>query len=318
MKKFIHVIVLVVVLVVGAFVSLVGYGIYSRSDNKFFSKELEYTQVSQEFENTFNTIDLTLTGDHKLVLQQGEKFSVTYSESKFNDFSVEEKNGVLKLTESSDYIEWKKFLFYKKKQTDVIVTVPQDSQIALKGNLMGVVSAELPDWQYTDIDLNICGSAKITAPHINASKLAFNVTGVADIKLNCDTQTVTLQGIGSMATELSGKCDKFKVDVSGTAALNVRGLECNSAFIEIYGTSACNMTGNAEELTVNTSGTCNLSAKDFSVGRVTLYSSGTTMAKVSVTDELNLSGGGTLNVDYWGEPRITDRVSGTKKIRKMN
>lgn len=122
---------------------------------------------------------------------------------------------------------------------------------------------------------------------------------------------VELDCIGDLAFE-----DLF-IEASGATEID---LDLNTELLEIglSGSSEIDLSGTASEMTIDASGAAELFAEDLELKTCYLSISGAGSAVVNVSDLLDIDISGAASVKYKGEPRISQRVSGAAKVRRID
>ena len=114
--------------------------------------------------------------------------------------------------------------------------------------------------------------------------------------------------VGAMALE--------GVAVSGSGQVTAAGVAADSFDVEISGSGRVEVTGAAGTLAVDISGSGRYVGEDFEASVGTVRVSGSGEAVVNVTDDLDVDVSGSGGVQYIGDPRITESVTGSGDISR--
>lgn len=316
MKKLI--ISMVIIIAVGALVAGIGCAVYFKGNNRLFSKDAEYKVASYISPSSFTEMDLELCSGHRLILQYGDGYSLTYSDSLLSKFNVETKDGKLNVKEKSNSLKWWNRIMYRQETTDIILTVPEGSKLSLRGTISGSLSAELPDWEYGDFDLIIAGSTSITGKNITADDINVTASGSAKFGVGGTLKSVNVIASGSADIELSGSATSLKASVSGSVDLSCEQFDCPIIDVDSSGSSDISLSGTGSKLTVHSSGSTDIYAKDFSLLTAAIHSSGSCDAEINVSVKLTVSVSGSADIKYWGNPSIENIGSNRARIKKMD
>lgn len=146
--------------------------------------------------------------------------------------------------------------------------------------------------------------------------------------------------------ELSGAVEAFvealtttdlHLQVNGASTVNIGVLQADAARLEATGASkitiaridthrlTANASGASEIrltdgeplafLTAHISGASDISAANLQASDATLHVSGASKAVVNVVEQLNVEASGASRVDYTGNPRIQQRITGASSVR---
>ncbi|MDE6614877.1 MAG: DUF2807 domain-containing protein, partial [Clostridia bacterium] len=204
---------MIVLLIIGAVICGGGAMMYSQSDNRIFEKDLEYTEKEYVAQSQINAIDFSLSGNYNFILQKGDNCSISYSESEISQITVSETDGILKLREK---IKWTKIIsswYHKQPKTDLILTLPEYVVLSMRCHFSGMVTLDLPEWEFGNIDMKISGAATIASnTFIKANDVNFDVSGTcsANIKGELDNLDVKVSGASEMAFDGSAQSINMK------------------------------------------------------------------------------------------------------------
>lgn len=108
--------------------------------------------------------------------------------------------------------------------------------------------------------------------------------------------------------------DQLKVSGSGASRLNMEKLAAKQLNISLSGSQKAELSGQVEDQSIKLSGSASYTASDLTTTRTHIKASGSSALKVRARDELNVSISGSGKVEYWGTPRVTQKVSGSGSV----
>lgn len=95
------------------------------------------------------------------------------------------------------------------------------------------------------------------------------------------------------------KANDLKLDVSG--ASEIKGtINVGKLDMDISGASVARLSGTASDATIDASGACKINSYDLSIKTCKASSSGASMVKITVTDEINADASGGSDIYYKG------------------
>jgi len=134
----------------------------------------------------------------------------------------------------------------------------------------------------TVIDLesvSISGAGDVNCDDLSTEKLEFDISGAGDIDFNIDAESIEITSSGAGDINFAGKVDSQDVDISGVGKYNARELESRQCRISVSGAGT---------------------------------------ATVNVSEELDIIISGVGNVNYVGNPHITQDISGLGRIKSID
>jgi len=94
-------------------------------------------------------------------------------------------------------------------------------------------------------------------------------------------------------------------------------LEVSNLSIDTSGSSTIELWGNATDVNITASGLVNIMASDLQTTDVAIDGSGSTRAELSASSSIDATLSGFANIRYIGNPTITQNISGSGSIRRM-
>jgi putative autotransporter adhesin-like protein len=112
------------------------------------------------------------------------------------------------------------------------------------------------------------------------------------------------------------KADKLAFSVSGEGALRIEGLDVNELGIAVSGTVKAELSGRAAEQRIAISGAGNYRAPELTSdsARVAVSGAGKVLVNVAKTLKIAIAGAGT--VEYIGDPKVSQEISGVGRVRR--
>lgn len=315
MKKFM--IAMIVILAVGALLIGVGCAVYFSGDNKFHSVDPNYVESTYVAEQGFNDVNLNFKGWHQVTFKHGDAFSVRYFNSDLSTFSIKNENGTL--TVSEDYVKtlnWLDRLKFNIRKTDVEITVTNETVLSLGGEISGSTDVNLPDWNFSGINLKVSGSANLRGANLKIGEVKLDVAGSADVNIGGEFKVLNFKASGSADINVSGKADSLTVNSSGSVDIEALGFTCPYVEINSAGSLDAELSGTGDKLKVSSSGSCDIEAEYFALSEVNIDSSGSIDAELKVSNTLNVHSSGSADIEYYGNPQISTSGSGRPRIVK--
>ncbi|MES3018568.1 MAG: head GIN domain-containing protein [Bacteroidota bacterium] len=132
-----------------------------------------------------------------------------------------------------------------------------------------------------------------------------------------DINSIRAGGVTHLFSQNVINAEKLDLEVSGVsnAKLEIKTKELN---VQGSGTSNVTLTGSADAVNARTSGVANIKAYELSAQSVKSESSGASNIYVAVSKTISAKASGASNINYKGDPQVTNEgTSGASHIRKM-
>lgn len=143
----------------------------------------------------FNGIHFKAVG--KVMLSQGETEGLTIQADPEVRALIhsEVKDGILKITQETDWKDWTGFRLIDKGMTTFHVTMKEIKSITF----LGVGSVDSADIKSDSLSIILSGPGTVTIGSVKANALNIEISGVGsvDIAGTCADQNITLSGAGS-------------------------------------------------------------------------------------------------------------------------
>lgn len=109
--------------------------------------------------------------------------------------------------------------------------------------------------------------------------------------------------------------DSFRIQLSGASVCQVSG-EFENTNVLLSGASNLTLTGYGNSLNAEVSGASDLQAFHYGVAEADIEVSGSSRAKISVSDDLKAEASGSSIIYYRGEPSVSMNTSGSSSVVK--
>jgi hypothetical protein len=131
-----------------------------------------------------------------------------------------------------------------------------------------------------------------------------------------DIRALDLTGLGSI---YAGQIEAHRLDVnmSGGGKVVIRSLSADRLTVELTGLGGCEVSGRTRRQEVLLTGGGDYDAADLESELATLMLTGLGKASVWVTEDLDITITGAGGVEYYGDPRVTQNVSGLGRVRSL-
>jgi hypothetical protein len=153
----------------------------------------------------------------------------------------------------------------------------------------------------------------ITLPDLNGLRLSGSGDAYVDA-FKGDSFSAYLSGSGGIKAALEYKFVSLNVSGSGgfDAAVKAGKLE-----IHCSGSGGAFIRGSADRADIVMSGSADLGARDFAAQDARIIVSGSSHIELRTAKSLEVTLNGSGDVRYWGNPSVSQRVSGSGRITKV-
>ena len=124
---------------------------------------------------------------------------------------------------------------------------------------------------------------------------------------------------GAVKLRVEGlKSDRLKVSASGATSIKISGLDTKELSVGGSGAMKIEIDGRATDQKIAISGAGGYRASDLlsQDARVTVSGAGRVVVQVANTLSIGLSGAG--SVEYYGNPKVTQQISGAGRVRRRD
>lgn len=129
-------------------------------------------------------------------------------------------------------------------------------------------------------------------------------------------ERISLMGSGNVSTDQVTGTD-LDIKLTGSGNMEIGNLEANTVYSEQTGSGNITIAGgSAHDLSVRLTGSGDLKARNFSAVDAEVVLTGSGSATVSVTNTLNAVISGSGNINYYGNPAVTQNVTGSGRLKK--
>jgi hypothetical protein len=130
-----------------------------------------------------------------------------------------------------------------------------------------------------------------------------------------DLQAVDVAGDVKLRAE-RWKADKLAISISGAGAVRIAGLDTSELAISASGAVKADIAGRATEQRLSISGAAEYRADGLSSENARVSVSGAAKVLVNASRTLKVSISGAGSVDYIGDPKVTQEISGMGRVRR--
>lgn len=177
----------------------------------------------------------------------------------------------------------------------------------------GFTAVTLQGFGKVIIDQNGSESLTITADDNFMPYLQTAVRGNTLYISNTDRTTFT--NVTEMTFRISAAALNA-VELSGAGSLEISNLNTENWRVKLPGAGSITVSGQTNSQTVELSGAGSYNAADLVSQQATITSSGAGTAVVQVSDSLDVTISGLGNVEYIGNPTVTQEINGVGSVRQ--
>lgn len=130
-----------------------------------------------------------------------------------------------------------------------------------------------------------------------------------------DLNSVRLTGAGN--AQMDGlKTDDLALAVSGAGSMSVQNVDASSVEAALTGLGSIEVSGNAARQSVQLSGAGSYDGSKLETGAADVTITGLGSATVWATEVLNAAISGAGNIEYYGAPEVTKKVTGLGSVTR--
>ena len=122
-------------------------------------------------------------------------------------------------------------------------------------------------------------------------------------------------GVELLADDLN--LENLNITINGGASVKMNNLLLNTLDMALLGGGDIHVSGIGENHNVKVSGGTNYQAEDLKSANVSVEIIGAANVEVWATERLNLDLAGAYSVSYWGNPAITQSITGLGEIKAL-
>lgn len=252
--------------------------------------------IVKQDRNVASFAAITVTGGWDLIIQQGERQSVTIevSEEDLDRTIVEVRNGTLHISSKSQ-----NRIFSVFNSDDVTrrayVTVTDLKKITASGGV--------------DIDFN-------TPLHTDDFEVVLSGgTDLEDLTLHCSNFKGSFSG--GCDTEIRfGSVESARVNVSGGCDVKLYGISTSSLKVDASGGCEVELKGKTDDLILSASGGCDVSASNLAARHADVNFSGAAGGSIRVSHRLDATVSGAAELVCYGNPQeVSERVDRSSSLK---
>ncbi|OJV54663.1 MAG: hypothetical protein BGO31_06750 [Bacteroidetes bacterium 43-16] len=131
-------------------------------------------------------------------------------------------------------------------------------------------------------------------------------------------ERLSLMGSGNLVAD-DIVSEDIDLKLTGSGDMHIGNLECSSLYSELTGSGSMTISGgNAPELKVRLTGSGDLKAQNLSAVDADVRVTGSGSATVRASRTLNATISGSGNINYYGNPSVTQSVTGSGKVKRKD
>ncbi len=131
-------------------------------------------------------------------------------------------------------------------------------------------------------------------------------------------ERISLMGSGNVSTDQVISTD-LDIKLTGSGNMEIGNLEADVVYSELTGSGNINITsGTTRDLSVRLTGSGDVKAQNFSAVDATVTLTGSGSATVRASNTLNAVISGSGNVNYYGNPAVTQNITGSGRLKKKD
>lgn len=165
----------------------------------------------------------------------------------------------------------------------------------------------------------ISGGGQLQSNSVQSDRVEIDLSGGAQGKIESllsHTSLVNVSGGGQFEAGIV-QGTRAEVDLSGGANAAIDSLSVESLDLQASGGGKVTLAGSATQQTIDLSGGCHLNAPELESKRVMIGISGGGGAIVWATDSLDVDLGGGSTVEYYGNPNVSQTLSGGSQVKSL-
>ncbi len=165
--------------------------------------------------------------------------------------------------------------------------------------LSGFGNIDIDQFKAGALDIDLSGSGNLTIAELQADRLNIDTTGFGNIEM--------------------GQLDTAALDVAmgGSGSLKLEQLTADSMKVSLTGFGNIEVGGECADVEAKITGSGSYKGGDLRSQRVTMELGGFGGATLWVEQTLDVNISGSGNVEYYGQPRVTQETSGFGKLESL-
>jgi hypothetical protein len=128
-----------------------------------------------------------------------------------------------------------------------------------------------------------------------------------------DLNSLRLAGAGNASMD-GLETDNLRLAITGAGNLSMQNVDADRVEVALNGLGNLEVSGAAARQEVDLTGAGNYSAADFETGAAVISMAGLGSATLWVVETLDADISGAGNIDYYGDPQVTQKVTGLGRI----
>jgi Putative auto-transporter adhesin, head GIN domain len=144
--------------------------------------------------------------------------------------------------------------------------------------------------------VNLSGSGDAHIDAFKGAEFSAAISGSGGMKAELDYKSVSLKLSGSGGFDATVKAGRFDLACSGSGGTFIKG--------------------SADRADIALSGSAELEARGFATGDARIFASGSSRMEIRAAGSLDVALSGSGELRYWGNPSLSQRVSGSGRVYK--
>ena len=147
----------------------------------------------------------------------------------------------------------------------------------------------------------------------------WNVVPTKPLKYDLTVKELTALDLSGLGNVYAGAIDtdRLDLDVSGAGKIVIRSLTADILEVEHTGLGQCELSGQVRRQEVVLTGASEYDAADLESEKAEVVLTGLGKATVWATETLDIELSGAGSVSYYGNPRVTQNVTGLGKVKSL-
>ena len=237
----------------------------------------------------FDKVDLKSIGNLTIIQGTEESLTITADDNLMQYITSEVVNGTLEISMEPN------LSLDPSKEIEYTLTVKELSSIELSG--FGNINAE--DLLAEDIEIKLSGSGNLTLGTFHSENALLRISGFGDI--NVEDMVV----------------DQPTLEITGSGDINVDNLQAFTLEVKISGFGNADLAGKADDQNIEILGSGNFNGQNLENENTTVKITGFGDATVWAKESLDVTITGSGNLEYYGNPRVTQSMTGFGKVNSL-
>ena len=292
--------------------------------------------VSEEREVPSSIKEVEISGSGSLFFTQGETAElILQGDSNYvNNIETRINGDTLVIRPKQNFFfSW----FHEPDEVIYYLTLPKLERMQVSG----AVDVELSDLKVQDLELSLSGSPDLIGGMITGEEVNISGSGSTNVVLS-EVECVDFSGDFSGSSDFQAdriaadtikfessasydmdieymKADEIKISASGSADMSIDSLYAATLIVDTTGSAHLQIEqGSVDTQSIEMSGSGTYVAEDLVSGITKINAVGATEFYLNVTETLDIVASGSSQINYLGNPEITQETSGSVSVDSMD